>query len=604
MLPHLRRQRGRVGRGRHRRGEVHLDPHRLEGTSQFTLDLPERLPHVRTHMVHRARVPAPEPIDHPVERRQVRLARRLPLRIEPEHGHLRVATAARRVLELLEGPAVALLDGAGEIASPRPQRAPKASDGHAEVVEGLRVGLVLEAETRGMRLVEEGEGDAPGGLLGRPMEQVWGKGHGTSRDPGECGECSAPSATNRGGADKDRARTVDRKARAPYGLARGLLFRERHALGDGRERMDAVAPGSLGRGQVAIRLAEEKGDRPRVAFVSRGDAHAHRDLVVDPVGSGRAGQGRAQSIRHAPGLLHALGFHDHDELVAAEAVHGVALADRLVDRARDVANGLVASLVPELVVVAPEGVDVAERDRERGAVAIDVGVLLPEVLLQAPPVRQGGEGVEARLFEERHVLPDEVVDALLELVDPLLLQEALAHARALPEPLLDRLAQVLERTGLLEDPEHPGANVTERVDCAFLAAHHDDGRPVPYLLLRAAKKVGPQKRGEDEVAEDQVVDGLGEVDAAVRLLPVGGELDVVAPLLECRRQELAEGLVVLYDQDARHAVCLLRIEDRSRGYLHRNPGHVHPSERQTSELDPEIPGRASRPPGRPSGRAR
>ena len=245
-------------------------------------------------------------------------------------------------------------------------------------------------------------------------------------------------------------------AMAPLGLR--LVHRR---VGAAEQRLGIVA------------VAREQADSQR-------RRHAQRvtgDLV-------RPRQPVEQSIRRRGRVLDTRGIgQDEHELVAADARHGVAGAQRLGESPRDCLQQLVADRVPERVVDGLEAIQVDE-DHRRAAVAFARRrQRVVEALVQQPPVGQAGQRVVVRK------VPDAPLGGFT--LDDLPAQPgvglgkrlgALAHADF---ELVMGAAQRLGRTSLLgdvfDDPDRSALGRVRRVDrlganppeeAAAVAAHH------------------------------------------------------------------------------------------------------------------------------------
>ena len=99
-------------------------------------------------------------------------------------------------------------------------------------------------------------------------------------------------------------------------------------------------------------------------------------------------------------------LRDHDELVAAEAAHGVGRAQAVAQPLRDLHEQAIAGVVAEAVVddLHPVEVDVEDGELGAGASRARDGVLEP--VEEQPAVRELRERVVRRLHHERalHVL--------------------------------------------------------------------------------------------------------------------------------------------------------------------------------------------------------
>ena len=129
-------------------------------------------------VLHRSRMTVPEVGGEPVV--AVEMAR-LELRAlagEPGEGDLRVASAARSVLEASQRAAVLLAHGAFEALAPGTQRAAQPPDGDAEVVQGFRVLGIVEPRRSLVGIPEKAQGHESHCLLRQAPEQVFGGLHG------------------------------------------------------------------------------------------------------------------------------------------------------------------------------------------------------------------------------------------------------------------------------------------------------------------------------------------------------------------------------------------------------------------------------------------
>ena len=145
----------------------------------------------------------------------------------------------------------------------------------------------------------------------------------------------------------------------------------------------------------------EQGVRVLVAAACHGDADARAQEVRLVVDVERLGKG----------LLDALGYHQcvtaiadllaqHDELVAAEAGHGVTQTQRRLNPAGDRLEQSVAGVVPEAVVDELEVVDVHEHDRRVPDVGPPAGQHVPEAIEEERPVGKAGQRVVQRVVAD------------------------------------------------------------------------------------------------------------------------------------------------------------------------------------------------------------
>ena len=160
-----------------------------------------------------------------------------------------------------------------------------------------------------------------------------------------------------------------------------------------------VASRFLRRVHRRVRLLDQ---RDRIHGVERIHGHAER------AGERRrlVGQAERRLERVAHALQHGHDLErrmrrieagqDHDELVAAEARDGVALAHRAGQPLRDRLQQLVAGIVAERVVDALEVIEVEEDARDLHAAALRLREDLPQARVKQAAVRQSGEDVVLR----------------------------------------------------------------------------------------------------------------------------------------------------------------------------------------------------------------
>ena len=89
-------------------------------------------------------------------------------------------------------------------------------------------------------------------------------------------------------------------------------------------------------------------------------------------------------------------FQQHDKLIAAQAGHGVAAADRMAETLGHQAQQLVAGLVAMQVVDVLEVVQIEKHQRGKLALARAGGLRLLQTVEQQPAVGQPGQGIEKR----------------------------------------------------------------------------------------------------------------------------------------------------------------------------------------------------------------
>ena len=209
----------------------------------------------------------------------------------------------------------------------------------------------------------------------------------------------------------------------------------------------------------------------------------------------------------------------HEQLLAAVAVDGVAGAalahERVGDRAQDVVSGLVALAVVERLEV----IEVAEQHAVGVAVADPARVVRREVLLEAQPVPEPGEWIAASLLGERRV------EALELALDPAALGDVAeddqrSRGRV---ALADRGRRVFDgEAGPVAAPEDlvgDGARDAVLETAGARAVLERVGSPV---LARVVDEVvvAPPERLLDLIAGQRGRGGVDERDASLQVEPV------------------------------------------------------------------------------------
>nr|BFE72914.1 hypothetical protein GCM10020092_062150 [Actinoplanes digitatis] len=261
------------------------------------------------------------------------------------------------------------------------------------------------------------------------------------------------------------------------------------------------------RGVRALEQLLDLGAVPRVERDAEAGLDAQRHAVEDGLAD-QFGAGGLDQVEH--GVLGQPGY-DQAELVAAEAGHGVAPAQRLREPGSDQPQQLVAGVVAQGVVDLLEAVQVDEHDRALGARdrgAVD-RALRPR--LEGRPVGQSGEAVVQRLV---------------------LLVRGVAAQRAGGVPGDQREHQVEGAEGDAEPPVRDGhlaaqlgvdgvVRQVELEDADRLAGRardhrleHPDGPADAAIAVRDHGHVGGAGRGRPER-------GVGDEDAAGRRAVVG-----------------------------------------------------------------------------------
>ncbi len=127
------------------------------------------------------------------------------------------------------------------------------------------------------------------------------------------------------------------------------------------------------------------------------DADARRDADLVPHQRERSGDRREHVLRHRRRVPHLRHFgQQRDELVSAQARHGVAAAQAGRKPPGDLLQQLVAGFVSERVIDLLEAVEVEEEQRELPVVATRLGDALIQQLGEEAPIRQSGEPVVVR----------------------------------------------------------------------------------------------------------------------------------------------------------------------------------------------------------------
>jgi hypothetical protein len=161
---------------------------------------------------------------------------------------------------------------------------------------------------------------------------------------------------------------------------------DRHAAGrplieGGAEAFDTIAASFLGREHRGIGMADQiLAVHAVLGIHGDTDAGRHRHLMLRwPQGNGltQAVQDLACDLLGMAAMIDAL--EDHGELVAADARDGVHRPHRAADPARDLAQELIAHLMPERVVDELEAVDVDEQQchAAHAALRTDQGLVQP-----------------------------------------------------------------------------------------------------------------------------------------------------------------------------------------------------------------------------------
>jgi hypothetical protein len=128
-----------------------------------------------------------------------------------------------------------------------------------------------------------------------------------------------------------------------------------------------------------------------------GDAGARREVELAALDDVRRPELAQQVLRDRCGVGRIAHFlQHHDELVAAEPRHGVAAAQRPRQPRRHLLEDLVADVVAERVVDVLEPVEVEEHQRHAGAVAARVHERLAQAVGEQVAVGEAGEAVVVR----------------------------------------------------------------------------------------------------------------------------------------------------------------------------------------------------------------
>ncbi len=183
---------------------------------------------------------------------------------------------------------------------------------------------------------------------------------------------------------------------AREGVAQGV-FQLQVAAGigihGGGVEAEGVAPGALGFVHGDVGVLQQRLDAVAVAREER-DAEAGRTVDAVALDLDRRRDGLDELACHHGDmvLVRDIG-QEHDELVAAQARHGVLDAQRLAQPVGHFREDLIADLVAEAVVDGLEAVDVDDEDGQRFS---DVSVLvqrLAQAILHQAAIGQAGEGV-------------------------------------------------------------------------------------------------------------------------------------------------------------------------------------------------------------------
>ena len=176
---------------------------------------------------------------------------------------------------------------------------------------------------------------------------------------------------------------------------------EDHPLGrrrslDLRGEREVVAAGLLGAVHRGI-CGLEQGRRVLAVVRKHGDPDARAEATLLSVQHDRLGQRLQQApseLVHVDLVGDLLG--EHDELVAPEARHGIRIADRLREAARQRLQDFVAGGVAERVIDVLEPVEIHEQERDGTIVASRERDRMIEPLEERGPVVQARQRIEPR----------------------------------------------------------------------------------------------------------------------------------------------------------------------------------------------------------------
>jgi HPt (histidine-containing phosphotransfer) domain-containing protein len=255
-----------------------------------------------------------------------------------------------------------------------------------------------------------------------------------------------------------------------------------------------------------------------------GDADADRHDAALRMRDGEPLDDRAHALAGERRGLERLLGQQHEELLAAVPVHGVAPAHRLGQRGAHAAQQRVALEVPGAVVVALEAVEVEQRDAPAVAVALGPGLHRGEVLGQTVTVAETGQRVLARVAVQAAVQR--------------------RHARGAHEHPLELVAaQRLE-----DDVVGAGLHRAQRLVLVGARGQHDHVRVRDVVLAAdAPRQLGAVHPRHLPVGDHDVRRDLGE--ALPRLRAVLRERALVAEPLDGSGDEQAGARVVVGDED-------------------------------------------------------
>ncbi len=299
-----------------------------------------------------------------------------------------------------------------------------------------------------------------------------------------------------------------------------------------------------------------------------GDADRHRHAQLVALHHARLGQALQQLAGHQLGAGGVGAGQQHGELVAAEAGHGVDLAQAALQAARDLAEQRVAHAVAEGVVDVLELVQIHEHQRERPMVAARHARQLADAVGEQAAVGQVGEGVDVRQ-------PHQVALDLAELRDVVEDADVVRHGAVGVALLGDRgparvEAAVLARGAHLALPVAGGLQRGAHL-AAHVAAADAEAQRRGLLALQLVHLVAADV-AERLVDGDDAAVAVGDHEALARLLEHGGgQVQLVL-------DGLALGDVAPLDQQVRRHVA--RARDRADGQLQRHGDAVQPLDGQ------------------------
>jgi hypothetical protein len=264
----------------------------------------------------------------------------------------------------------------------------------------------------------------------------------------------------------------------------------------------------------------------------------------------------AHPLSESDGRLHSRAGQDQHEFLAAVASHPVDLPCVVAKDPGELAQHLVACLMPVRVVDTLEHVEIAHHARERLVQAERVLERLFEALFEAAPVvdaRQGvGTGDSDELIVDREQLRPLALDFFLQRFDP---KERSDPCLELGE--VDRFGDVVVGPGVETDDLILG-RVERRLN-------DDRDERQGLIALEAPRDLKAIELGEHDVEQNEIREWLRESDRVLRRRQGGddrqGFLSIVRhdrgvpARLEPVAQYRHVVRVVVDDQDVRAAAC-------------------------------------------------